>query len=298
MVAMRHRALQAGAWCSSGAPEPLHMAHVIVFWLVGGWMGAHHFLLGNCWRGVGYMLSVGGCGVGFLADGLCLGALHGAYQARRRVALREHGVLGSREYSRGEALRAQREAGGAAPGPTAELEAALAGEELAEEHEVKVRDERTDLVTAYILLLSFGGLLGVHHLYLRRWGHFCLAFVSLNLLGVGLVLDAMSLPGWVRERNEEEEEAAFQAAREAGQLGDPEVGSSSGGPGTPGTGGAGHGGASAGVPSKRGPAGGTGGAAGRKPEGKEGPIGGAGGGGVKPTGQSGFGAPVGSAVAI
>jgi len=99
------------------------------------------------------------------------------------------------------------------------MEAALAAEELAEEHESKYRDRRWDLRTAYHLVFSLGGLVGLQHLYLHRWCHFLLAFLTLNMLGVGLVIDVLYLPQWVKDKNEESEQEHTQLANDMNRNG-------------------------------------------------------------------------------
>jgi TM2 domain-containing membrane protein YozV len=65
--------------------------------------------------------------------------------------------------------------------------------------------------TTWVCWLPFGGLLGLHHLYLGRYWHFALAACTLNLFLVGWVADAFLLEWYIQDAMSQFSKAA-QAA--------------------------------------------------------------------------------------
>ena len=61
------------------------------------------------------------------------------------------------------------------------------------------------LCIAYLLWM-FGGIFGLHHLYLRRDGHAFIYYISCGAyFGLGWIRDLWKLPGYVRDANEDPE---------------------------------------------------------------------------------------------
>ena len=50
------------------------------------------------------------------------------------------------------------------------------------------------------LCLIFGGVIGLHRFYFRRWFTGILYVLTAGFCGIGIIVDVILMPGWIEEK--------------------------------------------------------------------------------------------------
>jgi len=192
---MRRRALNVGI----PAPrEEIPTANAYGACCTSGLCGCHQLILGNFWLFLGTLMSLGGFGILWLSDAYFLKGYLATYRQQRA---HEEALVGTVESAKrwgSASMQLQEGEGETTTTRSITVGSASAGAAVDAFAELDGAPP-VSLYTAWVCWLPFGGLFGLHHLYLGRYAHFAVALCTLNVFLLGWILDAFMMKWYVAD---------------------------------------------------------------------------------------------------
>jgi len=207
---MRRRALNVGI----PAPrEEIPCANAYGTWCSTGLCGGHQLILGNFWLFLGTLMSFGGFGMLWLCDLFFLKRYLATYRQQRA---HEEALVGTVERAKrwgSASMQLQEGEGETTTTRSITVGSASAGAAVDAFNELDA-SPAVSTFTAWVCWLPFGGLFGLHHLYLGRYAHFAVALCTFNLVFIGWIADAFLMEWYIDDAKYKfDKKVLAQAAR-------------------------------------------------------------------------------------
>ena len=192
---MRRRALNVGV----PAPrEEVPTVNAYGLCCSTGLCGGHQLVLGNFWLFLGTLGSLGGFGILYICD---LFFLKGYLKTYNKQRANEEAFVETVERAKrwGRASMEVHDDTSAAHTVRTVTVASSSAEAAADAFSELDGTPAISTYTAWVCWLPFGGLVGLHHLYLGRYAHFLIAAFTINLFGVGWIADAFLMEWYIQD---------------------------------------------------------------------------------------------------